>query len=39
MKAMGAGIQLGDIIIPREETELLRANLRDNYANIVDRMA
>ena len=39
MKAMGAGILLGDIIIPREETELLRANLRDNYARVVDKMA
>lgn len=38
LKNLGAGIQLGGIIIPREETELLRANLRDNYANIVDKM-
>lgn len=39
LKSLGVGIQLGGLVIPREETELLRANLRDNYANIVDRMA
>lgn len=38
VKAMGVGIQLGGLVIPREETELLRANLRDNYAHIVDKM-
>lgn len=36
---MHVGIKLGDVAIPREEVELLRANLRDQYAVVAGDLA